>query len=106
MDKVDFRLPNEWVAKPDEILNIPPEYIKELQFHIHVFHPKHDFTFRCRDFKAKKGKPWMFEGVIMDSSKRNSLDEITLKRFTYFPVVSLVNVGFMVLPAPEGEEES
>jgi len=30
--------------------------------------------------------------------------DVTLKRLTYHPVLSLVNVGFMVIPAPEGVE--
>lgn len=104
MEKVDFRLQNQWEAKPEEELKIPEAYIRELKFEIVVFNPKRDFTFRCKDFKAKKDKTWTFEGVIIDTSKRNSLGEVTLKRLTYHPVLSLVNVGFMVIPAPEGIE--
>lgn len=106
MEKVDLRLQNQWEAKPDEDLKIPEAYVRELKFEIVVFSPKKDFTFRCKDFKAKRGKTWTFDGVIIDSSKRDSLGNVTLKRLTYHPIVSLVNVGFMVLPAPEGEEES
>lgn len=104
MEQVDLRLQEQWEAQPDEELKIPEAYIKELKFEIVVFSPKRDFTFRCRDFKAKKHSTWLFEGVIIDTSKRNSLGEVTLKRLTYHPVVSLVNVGFMIIPAPEGVE--
>lgn len=104
MEKVNLRLQNQWEAKPEEELKIPETYVKELKFEIVVFSPKRDFTFRCKDFRAKKGKTWTFDGVIIDTSKRNPLGEVTLKRLTYHPVVSLVNVGFMVIPAPEGVE--
>jgi len=104
MEKVDLGLENQWEAEPDEELKIPEAYIKELKFEIIVFSPKRDFTFRCKDFKAKKGKTWIFDGVIIDTSKHDALGNVTLKRLTYHPMVSLVNVGFMVIPAPEGAE--
>ena len=105
MEKVDLGLQNQWEAGSDEDLKIPEAYVKELKYEIVVFSPKRDFTFRCKDFKAKKGKTWTFENVIIDTSKRDSLGNVTLKRLTYHPVVSLVNVGFMVIPAPETEGE-
>jgi len=105
MKRLDLRLQNQWEAKPDEELKIPEAYIKELKFEIVVFSPKRDFTFRCRNFKIEEDKTWTFDCVIIDTSKRDSLGNATLKRLTYHPMVSLVNVGFMVIPAPEIQEE-
>ncbi|MBA7711713.1 hypothetical protein ES703_120679 [subsurface metagenome] len=104
-NKVDMRLQNQWEAKPDEDLKIPEAYIRELKFEVVVFSSKRDFTFRCKDFKAKS-KTWLFEGVLIDTSKRNPQGEVYLKRLTYHPAISLVNVGFMIIPAPEGFEFS
>lgn len=105
MEKVDLRLQDQWEAKPDEELKIPEAYVRQLKFEIVVFSPKRDFTFRCKEFSQIKKGTWSFEGVIIDTSKRDQLGEVILKRLTYHPVVSLVNVGFMVIPAPETEDE-
>jgi len=104
IENVDLGLQNQWEAKPDKELKIPEAYVRELKFEIIVFSPKRDFTFRCKNFKAKKNNTWTFDGVIIDTSKRDSLGNVTLKRLSYHPVVSLMNVGFMVIPAPEGVE--
>jgi len=102
-EKVDLGLQNQWEAQPDEELKIPEAYIRELQYEIVVF-GKREFTFRCKDYlKSKKDDLWTFNGVIIDTSKRNPQGDIMLKRLTYHPAVSLVDVGFMVIPAPEGE---
>jgi len=102
-ERVDSGLQNQWQAGPDEEIKIPEAYVRQLKFEIVVFSPKRHFTFRCRDFKANEDKTWTFDGVIIDTSKRNSLGKPVLKRLTYHPVVSLCNVGFMVIPASESE---
>jgi len=104
-EKIDVRFQNQWQAKADEELKIPEAYVKELKFEIVVF-GKREFTFRCKKYSQVEGGAWSFDGVIIDTSKRNSVGEVQLKRLTYHPVISLVNVGFMVLPAPEGVEVS
>ena len=101
---------NQWEAGPDEELKIPEAYIKDLKFEVIVFTRKErggqDFTFRCKDYSPAEGGAWSFEGVIIDTSKRDSKGNVTLKRLTYHPALSLVNVGFMVVPAPEGVSET
>lgn len=105
MMQVNLLEQNQWEAGPDEELKIPEAYIKDLLFEIVVFSPKRDFTFRCRDYSRAKSGAWTFGGVIIDTSKKDPKGEITLKRLTYHPTISLVNVGFMVIPAPEIEGE-
>lgn len=102
MNEVNLLEQYQWEAKADEELRIPEAYIKELKFEIVVFSPKRDFTFRCKEFSQTKEGTWSFEGVIIDTSKRDSLGKVILKRLTYHPVLTLANVGFMVIPAPEG----
>ncbi|MBA7464964.1 hypothetical protein ES707_00122 [subsurface metagenome] len=101
---------NQWEAGPDEELKIPEAYIKGLKFEVIVFTRKErggqDFTFRCKNYTLIKGGEVVFEWVIIDTSKRDSKGDVTLKRLTYHPVLSLVNVGFMVVPAPEGVSET
>ncbi len=108
MEKVDLRPQNQWQAGPDEELKIPEAYIKGLKFEVIVFTRKErggqDFTFRCKNYTLIKGGEAVFEWVIIDTSKRDSKGNVTLKRLTYHPALSLVNVGFMVVPAPEGTE--
>lgn len=100
-EKIDFELPNQWRSKPDEELKIPEAYIRDLKFEIVVFGQR-EFTFRCRDYYPVKGKnTWAFEGVIIDTSTHDSLGNVKLKRITYHPAISLVNVPFMIIPAPE-----
>jgi len=100
---IDLGLQNQWEAKPKEELKIPEAYIKDLKFEIVVFSPKRDFTFRCKGYSQDEGGAWSFEGAIIDTSKKDSQGEVYLKRLTYHPALSLVNVGFMVIPAPEGD---
>ena len=104
MEDINLLLSNQWEAKPDEELKIPEAYIKELKFEIVVFTKKKEFTFRCKEYYRAEGGAWTFEGVIIDTSKRNAVGEVELKRLTYYPVISLADVGFMVIPAPEGIE--
>jgi len=66
-----------------------------------VLTEKKTFTFRCADYQVTDGGAWRFENVIIDSSKLNAKGEVDLKRFTYHPELKLVNVSFMVVPAPE-----
>lgn len=106
-EKVDLTLENQWEAKPDKELKIPSAYISDLKWEIIVFGKK-EFTFRCSEYYPVEGSSaWTFEGVVIDTSKKDSLGNVTLKRITYHPAISLVNVGFMVIPAPEviGEAE-
>jgi hypothetical protein len=107
-EKIDLALENQWEAEPDEELKVPKDYIENLKWEIIVF-GKREFTFRCREYYSVEGSgAWTFEGVIIDTSKKDPLGNITLKRITYHPAVSLVNMGFMVIPAPEvtGEGEA
>ncbi|KKN34642.1 hypothetical protein LCGC14_0791580 [marine sediment metagenome] len=102
---VDPANQNEWEAGPDEDLKVPREYIEDLKFEVIVFARKErggqDFTFRCKDYSPVEGGAWSFDGVIIDTSKRDPSGDVTLKRLTYHPALSLVNVAFMVVPAPE-----
>ncbi|GAI17006.1 unnamed protein product [marine sediment metagenome] len=101
---------NQWEAGSDEELKIPEAYIKDLKFEVIVFTRKErggqDFTFRCKNYSPAEGGAWSFEWVIIDTSKRDSKGNVTLKRLTYHPALSLVNVGFMVVPAPEEISET
>ncbi len=97
----------EWEGKPGEV-TIPEAYLKGLRHEIVVFTRKErggsDFTFRCREYESAFGGLWEFSGVIIDTSKRNAKGDVELARFTYHPEVSLVNIGFMIVPAPEDAE--
>lgn len=97
---------NQWEAQPNEELKIPEGYITGLQYEIVVQWYKKTFTFRCRDFKWQEGSIYKFEGVIIDTSKRNSKGEVELMRITYHPELILANMGFMVVPASEKPTES
>jgi len=92
---------HQWEAAPDEDLKIPEVFITQLKHEIVVFAEKKPFTFRCSRYKKKLRGEWIFESVIIDSSKRNPQGEVELKRLTYHPRLSLINVPFMVLPAEE-----
>ena len=108
-DLVDLNKQAEWSGKPGEV-KIPEVYIKGLHFEIVVFTRKErggsDFTFRCRGYERGPDEQWVFNGVMMDTSKRNQKGEVELVRLTYHPEVVLVNAAFMVLPAPEEENET
>ena len=96
---------HQWEAGPDEELKIPEVFITQLKHEIVVFADKKPFTFRCSRYKKRLRGEWLFENVIIDSSKRNPQGGVELKRLTYHPKLSLANVPFMVMPAPEEEEE-
>ena len=106
-DKVDLSKQKEWQGKPGEV-TIPEAYLKGLCHEIVVFTRKErggsDFTFRCKEYQEGAGGLWKFSGVIIDTSKLNAKGDIELARFTYHPEVVLVNIGFMVVPAPEDAE--
>jgi len=92
---------NQWEAGPEEELKIPEVYITRLKFEIVVLDQKKEFTFRCSEYEQVPGGAWRFANVIIDTSKRNPKGEVELKRVTYHPEINLVNVSFMVVPAPE-----
>lgn len=106
---VDLNRQAEWSGKPGEV-KIPEAYIKGLHFEIVVFTRKErggsDFTFRCRDYERGPDEQWVFEGVVMDTSKRNQKGEVELVRLTYHPDVVLVNAAFMVIQASEDNQAS
>lgn len=106
-DKVDLSEQREWEGKPGEV-TIPEAYLKELRHEIVVFTRKErggsDFTFRCKEYQEGSSGQWRFDGVIIDTSKRNAKGDVELARVTYHPEVVLVNIGFMVVPAAEGAQ--
>mgnify|MGYP000061753838 CR=1 FL=1 len=100
-EKINLFEQAQWEAEPDEELKIPAGYITGLQYEIVVFSDRKTFTFRCRNYSYQEGNAWRFENIIIDTSKRNPAGEVELKRITYHPEITLVNVPFMVIPAPE-----
>ena len=106
-ETLDLNKQKEWEGEPGEV-TIPETYLKGLRYEIVVFARKErrgsDFTFRCKEYAQDSEGQWRFSGVIMDTSKLNAKGEVTLARFTYHPEVVLVNIGFMVVPAPEVAE--
>ena len=94
---------HQWEASHDEELRIPEAYITQLKHEIVVFAERKSFSFRCSRFDKDPTDLWNFENVIVDSSKLDPQGNIELKRLTYHPKLSLANVPFMVLPAPEDE---
>jgi hypothetical protein len=101
MEQVNLRVQNQWEAGPDEELKIPEVYITQLKYEIVVLDQKKDFTFRCSEYEQVPSGAWRFANVIIDTSKLNAKGEMELKRVTYHPEIELVNVPFMVVPAPE-----
>ena len=101
MAEVNSEQQNEWQAESSEELKIPADYITGLQFEIVAFTEKKTFTFRCKDYSLVEGNQWTFNNVIIDTSKMNTKGDVELKRVTYHPTISLVNVPFMIVPAPE-----
>jgi len=100
-EKINPFTQNQWEAEPDEELKIPESYITGLCYEIIVFNQKKTFTFRCKSYKHQENGAWLFENIIIDTSKRNPKGEVELKRVTYHPEAVLVNIPFMVIPAPE-----
>jgi len=97
---------SQWESQPDEELKIPEAYIKDLRYEIIVFSKKKEFTFRCRGYEHQEGNAYRFEGIIIDTSKRNPKGEVVLKRLTYHPELVLVNTPFMVVPATESNDKA
>ena len=102
MEQVNLLEQNQWEAGPDEELKIPEVYITQLKYEIVVLDQKKEFTFRCSEYEKVPSGAWRFANVIIDTSKRNARGDVELKRVTYHPEIELVNVPFMVVPAPEG----
>lgn len=100
-EQVNLAEQNQWEAGPDEDLKIPEVYITQLKYEIVILGQKKEFTFRCSKYKRGRGGAWRFANVIIDTSKLNAKGEVELKRVTYHPEIVLVNVPFMVVPAPE-----
>lgn len=91
----------EWTANPDEDLKIPKEHIEGLKYEIVILTEKKPFTFRCRDYNLNDNGSWYFDGIIIDTSKKDPKGNLVLKRLTYHPYLVLANIGFMVIPAYE-----
>jgi len=104
---IDLKKQREWSGKPGD-LAIPQAYINDLRYEIVVFARKErggsDFTFRCREYQRDPDGQRRFEGVIIDTSIKNPQGVVELARVTYHPEVVLVDIGFMVIPAPEDDE--
>ena len=99
-DQVNLLEQNQWEAGPNEELKIPEVYITQLKFEIIILLKK-EFTFRCSEYEPVPSGAWRFANVIIDTSKLNPEGEVELKRVSYHPEIELVNVPFMVVPAPE-----
>jgi hypothetical protein len=86
--------------------------LRERKYEIVWMQQMKSHTFFCSDYDTDTNTPvhkfsageWLFNDVIMDTSKFDPQGKPTLIRMTYHPQLSLVNVPFMVLPA-EGEKE-
>lgn len=106
-DSVDLARQREWTGKPGT-LTIPEAYIKDLQYEIVVFARKErggsDFTFRCREYEMTTDGQWRFAGVVIDTSIKTASGEVEKVRLSYHPEISLVDIGFMVIPAAEVAE--
>ena len=104
---VDLSKQKEWSGTPGK-LKISEVYIRDLHYEIVVFTRKErggsDFAFRCRQYERTSDGQWRFEGVVIDTSKKTAQGEVELSRLTYHPEVMLVDIGFMVVPAPEAAE--
>lgn len=91
---------HQWEAEPEEALKIPAELIEGLKYEIVFFTPKKLSTFRCASY-ASSDIGVLFSNVIIDTSLRDARGDVTRKRISYHPWIILVNVPFMVIPAPE-----
>ena len=104
-EKVNLSKQNQWEGKPGEELSIPEAYIRDLRHEVVVFARKerggNDFTFRCSKYNRIADGEYKFEGVIIDTSKRNSEGEVNLTRLSYHPELVLVDTAFMIIPAIE-----
>ncbi len=100
-EQVNLAEQHQWEARPEEELKIPEAFITRLNYEIVVLGLKKEFTFRCSEYEQPTGGRWRFTNVIIDTSKLNAKGDVELKRVTYHPEIVLVNVPFMVVPAPE-----
>lgn len=100
-EEVNLLQQNQWEAGPDEELKIPELYISQLKHEIVILGLRKEFTFRCSEYEQVPSGAWRFANVIIDTSKLNAKGDVELKRVTYHPEIELVNVPFMVVPAPE-----
>jgi len=101
MAQINLLEQHQWEAGPDEELKIPEAFITQLNHEIVVLGQKKEFTFRCVGYKFTDIGACRFSNVIIDTSKLNAKGDIELKRITYHPEITLVNVPFMVIPAAE-----
>jgi len=103
-EMLDLNKQREWSGKPGT-LAIPEAYIKDLRYEIVVFARKErggsDFTFRCKDYCRSPDGAWCFGHVLIDTSIKNAKGDVEMARLTYHPEISLVDIGFMVVPGPE-----
>lgn len=106
-EKIDLGKQREWEGKPGEV-TIPEAYLKGLRYEIVVFTRKErggsDFTFQCKKYAQSSAGEWQFSGVVIDTSIKNRKGDVDLARVTYHPEVTLINIGFMIIPAAEGAE--
>ena len=100
-EQVNLLEQNQWEAGPDEELRIPEVYITRLHYETVILGVKKEFTFRCEEYEQVPSGAWRFTHVIIDTSKLDAKGDVELKRVTYHPEIVLVNVPFMVVPAPE-----
>jgi len=100
-EQVNLAEQHQWEAGPKQELKIPEVFITQLRHEIVVLTEKKPFTFRCAEYEVTEGGAWRFAHVIIDTSKLDPKGDVELKRVTYHPWVELVNVPFMVMPAPE-----
>ena len=104
---VDLNKQKEWSGKPGEV-TVPEAYLKDLLFEMIVFARKErggsDFTFQCREYERTAAGEYAFRGVDIDTSIKNVKGEVELARLTYHPEIMMVNLGFMVIPAPGVDE--
>lgn len=76
--------------------------IKAKKYEILWMEQKKTHSFYCVSYYSHGiSREWSFEDVLMDTSRRDAQGKVTDVLLTYHPSISLVNIPFMVLPAPE-----
>lgn len=90
----------EWTAKPDEQIMIPPQYLDKLSYEIIILSAKKLMTFQCASYELK-GQVCIFHNVILDTSEKNARGKVMLQRVSYHEEIILGNTGFMAIPIPE-----
>lgn len=98
---IDMTATREWEGVPGSVY-IPEAYIKDLNYEIIVFARKErggsDFSFRCHYYYPGKSGAWVFDRVIIDTSRRDAQGNVESLRITYHPSLCLINIPFMVIP--------